>query len=67
MSKAGSKLIVCREMLVFTFLLLSTFLFFFYEGNQVSKEIDKATDKVEAVATNEGPKWLNKVNAIVFL
>lgn len=30
-------------------------------GNKVSKEIDKAAEKVEEVASNEGPKLLDKV------
>lgn len=31
-------------------------------GNKVTKQIDKAADKVEEVATGEGPKWMDKVN-----
>lgn len=28
----------------------------------MTKQIDKAADKVEEVATGEGPRWMDKVN-----
>lgn len=40
------------------------FRIFFDLGNKVTKQIDKAADKVEEVATGEGPKWMDKVKDI---
>lgn len=33
-----------------------------FSGNKLSNEIDKAAEKVEEVATNEGPRFLDRVN-----
>lgn len=40
---------------------------FLFEGNVVSNEIDKAAEKVETVATNEGPRMLDQVSDSVVM
>jgi len=35
------------------------------DWNKVTKQIDKAADKVEEVATGEGPRWMDKAERFV--
>lgn len=35
------------------------------DWNKVTKQIDKAADKVEEVATGEGPRWMDKADRFV--
>lgn len=64
MSRVGLRLIV-RSAAIF----INEKYFFncFVKGNKVTKQIDKAADKVEEVATGESPRWVDKVNYFMLM